>query len=283
MTYCLRSLITPLLFTVSIITATTVHAGTWTTIDFPGQSQTLLQGVNNNGDMSGYYIDASQVAHGFLVKAGTFTEMDVPGAIATYTFNLNDADQFAGYYISSSDGVYRGFFYDGQSFTTLEYPGSTFTYAYGLNNFGVVVGAWEDSRGLIHGFSWSNGAFTSFDYSGGVGTHATGINDGGLIVGYYLNADNTLGSFGRDALGNIRTLVVHGGVVFGAVNNHNTTVGQANWPYFDGFRDNLPQHAYFLLQFPQASYTLATGINDSGTIVGYYNGPSTTHGFMFTN
>ena len=39
--------------------------------------------VNNTGSIVGYFTDASNVFHGFLLSGGIFTQIDVPGATKT--------------------------------------------------------------------------------------------------------------------------------------------------------------------------------------------------------
>ena len=54
-----------------------------TTIDYPGASDTFASGINNAGQVVGYYEDASGDidAHGFLESGGSFTTINVPGAV----------------------------------------------------------------------------------------------------------------------------------------------------------------------------------------------------------
>lgn len=119
--------------------------GVYTTIDVPGAVDTFAQGINNDGDVVGYYEDASGV-HGFIETGGVFTTLDVPGAN-----------------IGASLG----------------------TFAEGINDEGEVVGYFDDSLGQTHGFIESGGLYTTFDapLSNAGTTKAFGINDAGDIVG----------------------------------------------------------------------------------------------------
>jgi hypothetical protein len=99
--------------------------GTISTLDAPGAGTgtspltraplgTKALSINNDGVIAGYYSDASEVYHGFMVSAsGTITTFNAPGAgttLATGTFpvSINDNGVFVGYYSDPND-VYHGF------------------------------------------------------------------------------------------------------------------------------------------------------------------------------
>jgi hypothetical protein len=56
----------------------------FTTVDLPGTA-TALQGVNDAGDVSGSYVDAAGIRHGFVLRRGegVATVVDFPGAAWT--------------------------------------------------------------------------------------------------------------------------------------------------------------------------------------------------------
>jgi hypothetical protein len=99
--------------------------GTITTLNAPGAGTgtssatgyslgTKALSINDDGVIAGYYIDASEVYHGFMVSAsGTITTFNAPGAgttAATGTFpvSINDNGVIVGYYSDPND-VYHGF------------------------------------------------------------------------------------------------------------------------------------------------------------------------------
>ncbi len=55
------------------------QAGNFTTIDVPGTSQTYLRGINNAGDVVGFYYDGSRT-HNFPPSNNVFTTTNAPGA-----------------------------------------------------------------------------------------------------------------------------------------------------------------------------------------------------------
>jgi len=79
----------------------------YTTIDYPGASQTKAFGINNAGKIVGWYEDATGV-HGFLYDGTTYTTFDYPGASWTEAYGINDRGDIVGRYKDAS-GTYHGF------------------------------------------------------------------------------------------------------------------------------------------------------------------------------
>src|SRR5215467_646140 len=72
----------------------------FTTIDVPGAINTQAFGINDSGQIVGFFDDALG-GHGFVLDTGgNFTTIDVPGASSTRAFGINDSGQIVG--ISSS-------------------------------------------------------------------------------------------------------------------------------------------------------------------------------------
>jgi len=87
----------------------------YTTLNDPlGTKGTHVTGVNNNGDIVGYYLDSKHVKHGFVDIGGTFTTLDDPHAghakgEGTEALGINDSGEIVGIYIDSS-GHHHGFY-----------------------------------------------------------------------------------------------------------------------------------------------------------------------------
>jgi hypothetical protein len=96
--------------------------GTITTINAPGagtgtssltgyQLGTKALSINDDGVIVGYYIDANEAYHGFMVSAsGAITSFNAPGAVeqeATGTFptSINGNGVIVGYYAGTDDGT----------------------------------------------------------------------------------------------------------------------------------------------------------------------------------
>jgi len=72
-------------------TAFTFTAFTFTQLDVPGSVSTEADGINAQGEIIGFFVDASGKQHGFLRQHASFTQLDFPGATATRTVAINDA------------------------------------------------------------------------------------------------------------------------------------------------------------------------------------------------
>src|SRR4051812_14956429 len=70
-------------------------AGSFTQIDVPGAEGTASNGINDVGQIVGYFYDGAGT-HGFLYTAGSFTHIDVPGAEGTTPNGINDVGQIVG-------------------------------------------------------------------------------------------------------------------------------------------------------------------------------------------
>src|SRR5438093_12324652 len=51
----------------------------FTILDFPGAGDTTANGINNEGETVGRYVDAQGKSHGYLLSEDGFTTVDVPG------------------------------------------------------------------------------------------------------------------------------------------------------------------------------------------------------------
>ncbi|MGH9451558.1 MAG: PEP-CTERM sorting domain-containing protein [Terriglobia bacterium] len=114
-----------------------------------GVGNTQATGINNGGDISGFYM-------------------------------TNSGADSSGFLLTPLGGGY--------SLTSLNFPGSTFTQALGLNNDGNIVGSYVDAAGNTHGFIYNanTGKYQTIDDPSGVGTTtANGINELNQIVGFY--------------------------------------------------------------------------------------------------
>jgi hypothetical protein len=87
------------------------HGGSFTTIDPVGSIGTYHSCVNDKGSVTGRYVDANNVSHGFeMAPDGTFTTFDPKGSTFTYSLDNNDKNEVTGYY-ADSGGVYHGYVY----------------------------------------------------------------------------------------------------------------------------------------------------------------------------
>jgi probable HAF family extracellular repeat protein len=110
------------------------------------------RGINNKGDIVGWYEDANGLQHGFLLSGGVATTIDNPNG-TTNLEGINNKGEISGLYTDSSANRH-GFIYNikKQKFTELTVPGSTFVEVWGLNDNGVVAIDGENSSSVFVGY-----------------------------------------------------------------------------------------------------------------------------------
>ena len=164
--------------------------------DFNG---TFPTAINIEGVITGYYVDANNVYHGFLRSpAGKFTSFEVPGADSSDAYSgtiasgIDDFGQVTGYYLDAS-GSQHGFLRRATGkFTSFDVPGSVASNPIAINLEGSVVGYYADANFQFHAFlRKSNGSFVSFDGPGGC--------DSGVSAGCYGAAAFNINIFGTVA------------------------------------------------------------------------------------
>jgi uncharacterized membrane protein len=266
-------------------------SGDYRTIAFPGAATlTIAFGINNRGQVVGYYDDAAGRTHGFVRGPhGRYRTIDFPGAYATAATRINDRGQIIGDYFSTKkrfeQGLKRGFLLDHGRFTKINVPGSDSTEAVGLNDHGRVVGETGTYEPLdLYGYRWNDGRIRRIDAPRAAFTGAEEINERGQIVGTYgtdLGVSPTRGYL-LDR-GRFKTFAARNGrsaQVFG-LNNRGQIVG-----YTLSGIDSTDERGFLLakgvggpftpINVPGATRTIATGINDRGQVVGAYERPAGT-------
>ena len=82
-----------------------------------GTNGTGATGINDAGQIVGFYEDSSGAQHGFLYSGGTYTPLNAPsGTKGTQAVGINDSGQIVGAYADSS-GAVHGFLYNSSTFT----------------------------------------------------------------------------------------------------------------------------------------------------------------------
>ncbi len=199
----------------------------------------------------------------------TFTSFDVPFANErdTKAFSINARGDIVGRYFDNTAAGPHGFIRSASgAFTSVDVPVSNSgTVLRGNNASGDMVGKYFDPvhPNATHGFLLTaGGLFTSFDVPGGTWgtTVAHALNNVGQIVGFYDTVAPVCGGF----------------------------------PQEHGFLRDAGG-TFTTIDAPGAFYTHAAGIDDEGTVVGWYftlpsplpscnpaEIPITLHGFMRT-
>jgi uncharacterized membrane protein len=276
--------------------------GTFTTVDFPGATNTSPIDINPAGEIVGSYVSATDGnTHGFLrSRNGEFTSIDFPGAVLTVAAGINPQGDITGQYrfAGEASSVRHGFLLSEGEFITIDVPGAIFTNALGINDRGDIAGRYcallpctqGGHDGNFHGFLLSNGEFTSVDFPGALHTHAWKINPRGQMLGVYVGTDRKFhlyllndGEFTSiDIPGAIEAVVDIGGlnprgdIVGGYCPVEPCTVQNRR-----GFL--LSGGEFTSIEFPGATRTIPLGINARGEMVGVYADTSgKVHGFLWS-
>ncbi len=159
----------------------TLIDGIFSTYDFPDSLRTVFFGLNNAGQVVGYYDDGDDVAHGLILQDGTFTQFDFPGAAETQIFGVSEEGQFVGN-IVDTDAAIHGFVGEEQ----IDVPGAATTYSDHVNAEGVAVGSYIDADGMYQGYlRHPDKSFTTVDIPGMPNLeflYVNAINDAGVVV-----------------------------------------------------------------------------------------------------
>lgn len=99
--------------------------GTITPFDPTGSIYTSASAINLEGDVTGWWQDASLVVHGFLrSRHGTFTSFDVPGSMYQTQPNAIDAAGAITGFFQEASGLHGFVRANDGTFTTFDPPGS---------------------------------------------------------------------------------------------------------------------------------------------------------------
>jgi hypothetical protein len=290
----------------TIITFDAPGAGTG-----PGQG-TQGNGINPAGAITGFYLDANNVFHGFLrTPNGAITGFDAPGAGSTagsfqgtQAYSINPEGTIVGLYLDANN-VYHGFLRarDG-NFTTYEAPGADTTansfngtFAANINPAGTIAGDYVDADNVGHGYLRApDGTFTTFDAPGagtgpGQGTFTGSvdcINPAGAMAGTYSDASNVAHGYVRASDGTITTFDVPGAGTnvsginpAGTISGISTDASNVAHGYVRASDGTITTFDVPGAGTGSGQGTFAENINAPGAVTGQYIDPSgVNHGLL---
>jgi parallel beta-helix repeat protein/probable HAF family extracellular repeat protein len=256
----------------------------FTIIDYPDASGTLLEGINDAGDVVGSYFDSAKVRHAFLLRNGRFTSVEVPGSTSSAATDINAAGDIVGFY-SDASNLDHGFLLSGGRLTPIDYPGFERTRAFTINARGEIVGmAWNTSGDTMRrGFLLSNGRFTEICYPEAAMTMAFGINDQGEIVGRWSDVAGKVRGFLWRA-GNFTSFEFPGAQITASDLVRITNSGEIVGPYTDargrakGFL--LRGGRFTSFDAPGSVRIVPRDITNLGQVVGVYADSRGSHGMI---
>ncbi len=183
------------------------NAANFTKIDAGADGAARAEGINDKGEIVGFFATGTGKLHGFTNDGGASQRFDVDGTKpkaaggTTQGFGINGAGHIVGSF-ASGKGDQFGFLKIGATFLTIDITPSVLgnaapgtTQAFGINDGDEIVGTFGDAGSGQHGFLDIGGDVTGLDvpFAGAFDTEATGINDKRQIVGTFRDASGLHG------------------------------------------------------------------------------------------
>jgi uncharacterized membrane protein len=299
-------------------------AGKFTTFEAPGADATaqsfngtVATGINDLGEVTGYYLDASGSQHGFVRSAtAKFTSFDVPGSAGfSNPVAINLEGSIVGYYLDSNSQFHAFLRKPNGSFVSFDGPGGCNsgtsagcfgTAAFNINIFGTVAANFADNSGnfvnvgLIRS---PGGKLTAYEVPGaGAGPSqgtgcpgcAVGLNASGAIAGIYADTNNVFHGFLRSPEGEFTKFdAPNAGTASSqgtgcpsdcavALNDLGDITGNyidANFNFHGFFRS--PDGKIQSIDPPNTIGTFPASMNELGIVAGYYlDTNNVIHGFI---
>jgi probable HAF family extracellular repeat protein len=224
-----------------------------------GTDSSTAADINNYGQVVGTCWNGKAegvpgVNHAFRYS-GSMTDLGTLGGADSVATGINDNGQVVGHSRNATRS-YRAFRYSGSLMTDLGTLGGWSSSAASINNSGHVVGQAETTPGVIgacNAFRYNNSPMTDLGLFGGVTSDATGINDDGQIIANSLPSNYLTG--------------------FPSPYGHPSSSSRA---FLCSGSNTIDLGA---LSSSPCSY--ATGINNSGQVVGYATTSDNAHAHAF--
>ncbi len=231
----------------------TPYSFNFETVNKPGADSNHVTGINQLGQITGYYGTGSKsdpaVGYKSAPPYSKFQPVRYPGAINTYPMGISDDFLDSGYFLSNTTGNHtfgfvkeHGLYTLYKDFKTPKGP-NTVNELLGINDSDVAVGFYTDLSGNNHAYELfaTEGKFVNLDPPGFSSTVGAGITNQGNVAGF-------------------------------GVTSKGATEG---WIYLNG--------VYRTLSYPGSTSTEALGINWEDQVAGEYTSKDgTTHGFVVT-
>jgi probable HAF family extracellular repeat protein len=185
-----------------------VSEGRFRRIDPSGAMLTILEEINNAGEIAGSWFDQDFNRTHFIRRGGRFLPLEFPADTDGVVRSLQDNGRVMVGYMTGPDFGATGFIRrKNGEFEVIPHPEDPAGGCAGfrsINQAGDIVGSFavigpdEECYPPFresHGFLLRDGEFTYVDYPGIASTEPTGINDDGVVIGRYTDADGRVHGF----------------------------------------------------------------------------------------
>lgn len=265
---------------IALATVALGQGGTYTTLNYPGAIYTWAAGINDIGEVIGYYQYDGGRINGFLLRDGSYTSIAYPGALDTTLTGINDSELITGYAFHPN----VGFIYDSrtQTFTALPQKQQP-AYVFGINDAGTVTGyvTVEEGASYASFVNSESGETHRIQPPGAIATQTFGISNSGMVVGASNSSTYANFAFQRGQYWSIQLPWANAGLN-GISPDGTMTVGW--WEKRSGANPQgfvQSNRTYIVLVPKGAVFSEATGVNNSGKAVGYFEDSSGWHGFTW--
>jgi hypothetical protein len=147
------------------------------TLDLPANVNSQATGIDNAGDIVGFYMPTATTSSGFLLTAGSTkaTPLQFPGSTFTQALGINNQGEIVGFY-NDAAGATHGFTFSVATgtYTEIDAPGATATTVNGVNDQGALVG-FDAAQGNTAGFLAQSTNFTATDLTTGQTSLSAGV------------------------------------------------------------------------------------------------------------
>ena len=253
-------------------------------LDVPGASTTVPKGINALGDVVGLTVDSDGNGHGFLFHQGKFKIIDVPDSSFTNAVGINAHGDIVGRF-SDLDGNNHGYLLSGGHLKAFDVKGcDTDTTPHGVNNVGDIEDAASMLPATPTASCWLEERSPSLISRARYQQTRTSLP---------MKTTSSVSTVTRTT--RAQDIFARPRVTFGAslflgapnvgargINEREDIVGQ-----FDGVSDGLTHGfllsngSYVRIDFPRASSTVVSDINNHKIVVGdYFDADGNDHGFV---
>ena len=276
-----------------LLAATVVSAQNlvFTPIDFPGAVLTNAQGINDQGEIVGFYTDGGGRTHGFVQSGGHFRSVDYPNADATQALGIGPAGDIVGTYqragepgpIAGAIPIHGFLMTRRGGFFKVDYPGHQNTIAQRILPDGTILGCFHDDDRMMSMFAMAVSRRGFEQIPEPMSMHNGATPDGQMIVGLYTDMVDGRGKAYIIRRGAFSALEVPGATQTAAwdVSPSGLVVGvyRDAAGAFHGFQ--YDGQAFGRVDVPGATATRVFGVNVHGDMVGaFVDASGRTHGFL---
>lgn len=256
----------------------TTKAEIWTTLDYPGASETWITEIDGSISVGTYHING--VFHGFSYDGTAWSTIDYPDVEARTSVGDIEGNKMVGWYMINPSKDYHGFVYDGSNWSTIDKPEAISTLITSIDGINLA-GYYTDYLDNAHGFIFDELTWIDIDIAGATATYIDGI-EGDNVFGKYIDA---VGSHGF-----LYNIVSEIAVTIDKPDGTNTNIRDIDGTKLVGsYSDTSGDHGFLYdgttwtsFDMPGAIHTYIYSISGNNLAGSYIDSEDMFHGFTYT-